>query len=119
MGRVAAEGSDVVILTSDNPRSEDPREILRQIEAGVRETACRPFDASGERVPQGMGLYAVVEDRRTAIRLAVQAAGPADTVLICGKGHETHQIVGDTVRHFDDREEAAAALREMADGPSS
>jgi UDP-N-acetylmuramoyl-L-alanyl-D-glutamate--2,6-diaminopimelate ligase len=113
MGRAAAEGSDVVILTSDNPRSEDPQEILRQIEAGVREMACRPFAASGGRVPEGTGLYAVVEDRRAAIRLAVQAAGPADTVLICGKGHESHQIVGDTVRHFDDREEAAAALRDL------
>ncbi len=112
MGRIAAEGSDVVILTSDNPRSEDPLDILRQIEVGVRETPCQPFSPAVTRVPEGRGLYTTVEDRRDAIRLAIASARAEDTVLICGKGHETQQIVGDTVRHFDDREEATLALTE-------
>jgi len=109
MGRAAAEGADVVVLTSDNPRSEDPGAILAQIEGGIAGTSCARFDAD-RGVPAGRGHYTVVEDRAAAIRLAVSAAGPDDTVLVCGKGHETHQIVGDAVRHFDDREEARRAL---------
>jgi UDP-N-acetylmuramoyl-L-alanyl-D-glutamate--2,6-diaminopimelate ligase len=114
MGRAAAEGSDVVVLTSDNPRSEDPMAILRAIEEGVLGTACRRFDAApggAGRAPEGTGHYTIVEDRSAAIRLAVASAGPDDTVLICGKGHEAYQIVGDTARHFDDREVATEALR--------
>jgi UDP-N-acetylmuramoyl-L-alanyl-D-glutamate--2,6-diaminopimelate ligase len=118
MGRAAAEGSDVVVLTSDNPRSEDPLAILRAIEEGIEGTGCRRFDPAAGRAPEGRGLYTIVEDRAAAIRLAVASAGPDDTVLICGKGHETYQIVGDTVRHFDDREEAAAALREQLGAPA-
>jgi UDP-N-acetylmuramoyl-L-alanyl-D-glutamate--2,6-diaminopimelate ligase len=109
MGRAAAEGADVVVLTSDNPRSEDPHAILAAIEGGIAGTSCQRFDAD-RGVPEGRGHYTVVEDRAAAIRLAVSAAGPDDTVLICGKGHETYQIVGDVVRHFDDREEARRVL---------
>jgi UDP-N-acetylmuramoyl-L-alanyl-D-glutamate--2,6-diaminopimelate ligase len=116
MGRAAAEGGDVVIVTSDNPRSEDPAEIMRQIETGFVDTSIERLDGSQDRIPQGRGFYTIIEDRRAAIRLAVRSAGRDDTVLICGKGHETYQIVGDVVRHFDDREEAVQALQDYASG---
>jgi UDP-N-acetylmuramoyl-L-alanyl-D-glutamate--2,6-diaminopimelate ligase len=99
MGRVAARLSDVVFLTSDNPRSEDPAAILREIEIGVREAL------ADRRI-----RYEVIADRRTAIEAAVREAKSGDTVLIAGKGHEDYQIVGDTRLHFDDREVARAAL---------
>ncbi|OGW66542.1 MAG: UDP-N-acetylmuramoyl-L-alanyl-D-glutamate--2,6-diaminopimelate ligase [Nitrospirae bacterium RIFCSPLOWO2_02_FULL_62_14] len=99
MGRVAARLSDVVFLTSDNPRSEDPAAILREIEAGVRA-------ALAEKKVR----YEVIADRRAAIEAAVREARPGDTVLIAGKGHEDYQIVGATRHHFDDREVARAAL---------
>jgi UDP-N-acetylmuramoyl-L-alanyl-D-glutamate--2,6-diaminopimelate ligase len=99
MGRVAARLSDVVFLTSDNPRSEDPAAILREIEVGVREVlADRPV------------RYEVLADRRAAIEAAVREAKAGDTVLIAGKGHEDYQIVGSARLHFDDREVARAAL---------
>jgi UDP-N-acetylmuramoyl-L-alanyl-D-glutamate--2,6-diaminopimelate ligase len=99
MGRVAARLSDVVFLTSDNPRSEDPAAILREIEAGVREVL------AGKPV-----RYEVLADRRAAIEAAVREAKAGDTVLIAGKGHEDYQIVGSARLHFDDREVARAAL---------
>ncbi|MBI2344007.1 MAG: UDP-N-acetylmuramoyl-L-alanyl-D-glutamate--2,6-diaminopimelate ligase [Deltaproteobacteria bacterium] len=90
MGQVAATGSDVVVVTSDNPRSEDPQAIIAQIVAGMGEH-CR--DA------------AVVEpDRRTAIAQALRQATAGDVVLVAGKGHEDYQIIGTERRHFDDRE---------------
>ncbi|MSQ76942.1 MAG: UDP-N-acetylmuramoyl-L-alanyl-D-glutamate--2,6-diaminopimelate ligase [Nitrospiraceae bacterium] len=99
MGHVAARLSDVVFLTSDNPRSEDPAAILREIEVGVREAL------ADRRI-----RYEVIADRRAAIEAAVREAKSGDTVLIAGKGHEDYQIVGSTRLHFDDREVARAAL---------
>jgi UDP-N-acetylmuramoyl-L-alanyl-D-glutamate--2,6-diaminopimelate ligase len=103
MGEAAARGADVAIVTSDNPRTEDPSAILAAIEPGVIAGGLsRQSDlASG---------YDVCEDRREAIRRAVFAARPGDTVLIAGKGHEDYQIRGTTKVHFDDREEAGAAI---------
>jgi len=98
MGRIAAERSDFAILTSDNPRSEPPEAILAEIEAGV---AAAGADASS---------YAVVEDRRRAIQMAVEMAEPDDVVLIAGKGHETYQIVGGATLPFDDRVVAKEAI---------
>lgn len=99
MGRVAARLSDMVFLTSDNPRSENPEAILREIEAGTREVAAeQPV------------RYEVIADRRAAIEAAVREAKTGDMVLIAGKGHEDYQIVGSTRQHFDDREVARAAL---------
>lgn len=104
MGRVAAEQSDVVVLTSDNPRSEDPAAILHEVEAGVKEAlAAAPARAR----------YRVIVDRRQAIEAAVREARAGDTVLIAGKGHEDYQIVGDQKLHFDDREVARDALRKL------
>ena len=99
MGRVAARLSDVVFLTSDNPRSENPEAILREIEVGVREV-----------IADRSVRYEVIADRRAAIEAAVREAKAGDTVLIAGKGHEDYQIVGSTRLHFDDREVARAAL---------
>ncbi|MBM4119579.1 MAG: UDP-N-acetylmuramoyl-L-alanyl-D-glutamate--2,6-diaminopimelate ligase [Nitrospira sp.] len=102
MGRVAARLSDIVFLTSDNPRTEDPQAILREVEVGVKEVlAQRPV------------RYEVMVDRRTAIEAAVREAKTGDTVLIAGKGHEDYQIVGTTKDHFDDREVARAALASL------
>lgn len=98
MGRIAADLADYSILTSDNPRTEEPLEILREIEAGFRQvdSAC-PF-------------YEVEPDRARAIARAIELAGPLDVVLIAGKGHETYQIFPDRRIDFDDRLVARAAV---------
>ena len=101
MGYAAGEGSDFVVATSDNPRSEDPRAILAEIEP--------PLKASG--VP-----YTIEPDRASAIRLALQSAQPNDVVLIAGKGHEKEQIIGTRTIPFDDSEVALAALRDLGYG---
>ena len=98
MGRVAGELADLPILTSDNPRTEDPLAIIASVEEGVR--------ASGR---QG---YRVVPDRREAIREAIATAGPGWAVVIAGKGHEREQIVGDRKIPFSDFEEIEKALEE-------
>ncbi len=100
MGHAAARLADVVILTSDNPRTEDPVKILDDAEAGIAE--------EGSKV-KGLS-YFVYPDRAQAISFAVGAARGGDTVLIAGKGHEDYQIIGTTKYHFDDRETAAAAM---------
>lgn len=101
MGRVAARRSDWVIVTSDNPRREDPLAILRAIEQGVRAEA-----AAGGRT-RG---YDIVPERAEAIERAVAMAQPADLVVIAGKGHEDYQIIGTTRFAFDDRQVARAAI---------
>jgi UDP-N-acetylmuramoyl-L-alanyl-D-glutamate--2,6-diaminopimelate ligase len=103
MGRAAVEFSDVVILTSDNPRTEDPLTILREVEAGVREAL------QGRPSVQ----YHMVADRREAIGTAVRLARPGDILLIAGKGHEDYQIVGTKKMHFDDREVAREAIQQL------
>ncbi len=100
MGEAAGRRSDVVILTSDNPRTEDPLAILAEIEEGVRAAGTRP--------------HAVEPDRRAAIDLAVGLARRGDLVLVAGKGHEDYQIVGTVKRHLDDREEVRRALARLA-----
>ena len=93
MGRAAAERSDWVIVTSDNPRTEDPARIAEEIVAGI-----------------GGAAYDVVLDRREAVRLAVSRAVPGDVVVVAGKGHEDYQIVGREKSHLDDREMLREAL---------
>jgi UDP-N-acetylmuramoyl-L-alanyl-D-glutamate--2,6-diaminopimelate ligase len=116
MGKVAAARSDWVILTSDNPRSEDPLKIIGEIEMGVREVIQTRYAAEDlSPDPAGRG-YLVVPDRRKAIQLAIRFLRPGDLVLIAGKGHEDYQILGDKRIHFDDREEALAALAQWAGG---
>lgn len=101
MGATAAELADLVVVTDDNPRREDPSAIRREILAGVNESGC-----ATEVVE--------ISDRREAIRHAVAWARTGDVVLIAGKGHETGQRAGDVVRPFDDRVELARALKERA-----
>jgi len=98
MGRVAVEGADVILVTSDNPRSEDPEAILDEIRAGME-------GAPHERIP----------DRREAIARALDLARPGDAVLLAGKGHETVQLVGAERRPFDERQ----ILRELLGGGTS
>lgn len=101
MGSVAAKIGDLVILTSDNPRSEVPSEIIRDIEPGVQSMGLKQSD-SNELAPSDRG-YVVEEDRKKAIRLALSWAAPGDVIFIGGKGHETYQIIGERVASFDDR----------------
>jgi UDP-N-acetylmuramoyl-L-alanyl-D-glutamate--2,6-diaminopimelate ligase len=99
MGKVAARGSDFAVVTSDNPRTEDPMAIISEIEAGLKGAN-----------------YAAIPDRREAIRKALVEAGPNDTVLIAGKGHETYQTIGTTSFPFDDRVVASELLHELVAG---
>ncbi len=96
MGEIAANGSSRVIATSDNPRSEDPMAILKDIESGLRRGACP---------------YEIMPDRRRAIETAIAAAHKGDIVVIAGKGHEDYQIIGSRVIPFDDRKLALELIR--------
>ena len=98
MGEVAGNHSDLVIVTSDNPRTENPLQIISEIEVGLQKTN---------------GQYLVISDRREAIHQAIAKAKSNDVVLIAGKGHETYQIVGGDKFHFDDREIAREALEHL------
>lgn len=98
MGRIAAAGADLVILTSDNPRGEDPETILREIEAGIPSASAGP-----ERLR-------TIADRAGAIAAAVASARPGDALLVAGKGHETTQTIGDRAVRLDDRELLKDAL---------
>lgn len=106
MGEASARAADVVILTSDNPRSEEPGRIIADIEEGVRAAG---MGALGAAAPRARG-YVVEPDRRAAIACAIGLARPGDIVLVAGKGHEDYQIVGTERRHLDDREEVRRAL---------
>jgi UDP-N-acetylmuramoyl-L-alanyl-D-glutamate--2,6-diaminopimelate ligase len=102
MGEAAARRSDVVVLTSDNPRTEAPRAILADVEPGVRAAGMAPL--------QDRRGYVVEVDRSAAIALAIGMARAGDVVVVAGKGHEDYQIVGTEKRHLDDREEVRKAL---------
>jgi len=109
MGFAAASHSDVVVVTSDNPRGESPMAIIEEILPGVR----RAFTGDPQGVPDPSRCL-VVHDRKEAIRKALSLAEPGDWVVIAGKGHETYQILGDRTIPFDDREVARDALRSRA-----
>ena len=100
MGRVAGENSDIAIITSDNPRTEDPMAIIREIETGLKETGTK---------------YEILSDRRDAIFKAISLAKTDDVVIIAGKGHENYQIVGNDKFHFDDREVAKEGLERISE----
>lgn len=101
MGRLGMEYADLVFVTSDNPRTEDPVAIIAEIETGIKTTA-------GAR-----GSYSLIPDRRQAIYAALKEARSGDVVLIAGKGHETYQILGRQTIHFDDREVVQEYLKEL------
>ena len=99
MGKIAAELSDLAIVTSDNPRTEDPYKILRQILAGMQDT----------ETP-----YEVIESRVSAIGRAMELAQKDDVIVLCGKGHETYQEIGHEKHHLDEREVVASYLEANA-----
>jgi len=101
MGRIGSESADVLIVTDDNPRSEDPAAIRAAIREG----------ASGDALVEEIG------DRRTAIRRAIELAGGGDTVIVAGKGHESGQEIAGEVLDFDDRDEVRAAIRDIGPEP--
>jgi UDP-N-acetylmuramoyl-L-alanyl-D-glutamate--2,6-diaminopimelate ligase len=90
MAREAVEGSDLVILTSDNPRTEDPETIIRDMEAGIE--------------PEFRKKVMSITNRREAIKTALNLAMPGDIVLVAGKGHENYQEINGVKHHFDDKE---------------
>lgn len=96
MAEAASRWSDYLVVTSDNPRSEEPNSIIADILPGIRDVE-----------------FTVIEDRRAAINHACNIADTGDTIVIAGKGHETYQIIGKTTIHFDDREEVRNALRRI------
>ena len=100
MGRVAASESDFIVVTSDNPRSEEPMAIINEVVAGLR-----------EQLGMFAGTFVVEEDRQAAIEVAIRAAKPGDIVLLAGKGHEKTQKFADEVVPFDDVAEAERVLR--------
>jgi len=106
MGKVAGEYSDLVMITSDNPRGEDPGHIISEIEPGVREAGLDAVDPDSPYTNRG---YRIIVDRKKAIRTAIDLADKGDIVLIAGKGHEDYQITGKSKRYFNDAEEAALA----------
>ena len=89
MGEVSGRIADLTIITSDNPRTEEPSQILKDIENGIKNTS---------------GQYLVIEDRTEAIRYAMEHALPGDIIVLSGKGHETYQIFKDKTIHYDERE---------------
>jgi UDP-N-acetylmuramoyl-L-alanyl-D-glutamate--2,6-diaminopimelate ligase len=129
MGRIAAEHADVAVVTSDNPRSEDPDEIIAEILVGMKEddrppttddrspsaaSAIGGLDGGRSSVVGRRASIIIEPDRRAAIERAIRTAEPGDLVLIAGKGHEDYQIFADRTIHFDDREVAREALRARA-----
>ena len=100
-GAIAGRLADYTVLTSDNPRGEKPEAILDDIEAGMK-------DVPRER-------YTRIADRRDAITGVIAEGSDDDVIVIAGKGHETYQVMGDQVIHFDDREEAELALKKRAE----
>lgn len=98
MGEISGRLADFTIITSDNPRTEDPDEIISEIEKGIRNTK---------------GEYICITDRREAIKYAIMNAGKDDIILLAGKGHETYQTFKDKTIHFDEREVVAEILKEI------
>lgn len=111
MGHIGTRYSDLSVITSDNPRTEDPHQILDDVIAGV-DPSLQRLDAAGSLSPKSPKGYLVEPDRRQAIALAVHAATPGDTIIVAGKGHETYQIIGTERIDFDDRVEVARAVEQ-------
>ncbi len=112
MGKVAATYSDLSILTSDNPRREDPLAIMSEVEIGFKSLSLLEWHRDEIGSWRSKKGYLKVPDRREAIRMAIRLAQPSDTVLIAGKGHEDYQVIGKQKFPFDDHIEAKKALEE-------
>jgi UDP-N-acetylmuramoyl-L-alanyl-D-glutamate--2,6-diaminopimelate ligase len=113
MGEAAGRYSDLSVLTSDNPRTEDPLAILKEVEAGLKSLNLQELSRNGTGSWRTKKGYLSIPDRREAIRTAVRLARPSDIVLIAGKGHEDYQVLGREKFPFDDRVEARKALEEL------
>jgi UDP-N-acetylmuramoyl-L-alanyl-D-glutamate--2,6-diaminopimelate ligase len=113
MGEIAAGLSDLLVLTSDNPRTEDPLRIMADIEDGIKKKGLKRIGGPNPQTERG---YWVEKDRRAAIRIGLRAARRGDLVLIAGKGHEDYQILGSQKIHFDDREVAQEELSQIGNG---
>ena len=98
MGRIAAQLADFILITSDNPRTEDPMKIIQDILEGVQD---------------GQTPYITIPDRREAISYALRHAQPGDVVILAGKGHEDYQVIGTEKTHFDEHEIVAQIIEEM------
>jgi UDP-N-acetylmuramoyl-L-alanyl-D-glutamate--2,6-diaminopimelate ligase len=116
MGREAAKGSDIVVVTSDNPRSEDPLAIIAHVVEGVREAGFTEWTDEAPAVGSVGQRFLVRPDRGEALRWAVQTMGRDDIVLAAGKGHETYQEVKGVRRPFDDRETLRRELADLSKG---
>jgi UDP-N-acetylmuramoyl-L-alanyl-D-glutamate--2,6-diaminopimelate ligase len=116
MGVEAAAGSDFVIVTSDNPRSEDPDDIIRQVEVGVRDSGYSPLPADLNGKTLHPGFYKVIPDRGNAIAWAIEHLSQDDILLVAGKGHETYQEIKGVRYPFDDREVIRKELRKHTSG---
>ena len=114
MGQAAGRLADLAVVTSDNPRSEDPLRIVGEIVGGLEALGRRRLSAA--EALAGQDGYVVEPDRRAAVELAVACARQGDAVLVAGKGHEAYQLVGAERRHFDDAEEVRRALRLDVEG---
>ncbi|MCP4367950.1 MAG: UDP-N-acetylmuramoyl-L-alanyl-D-glutamate--2,6-diaminopimelate ligase [Deltaproteobacteria bacterium] len=110
MGEMAGRLSDLAIVTSDNPRTEDPAKIIEHILSGLKKTCNHEYSLSSLKTGFDKKGYAIEPNRRRAIKLGIAVSRQGDTVLIAGKGHETYQILGNKTVSFDDRKEAKQAL---------
>ncbi|MDY0211540.1 MAG: UDP-N-acetylmuramoyl-L-alanyl-D-glutamate--2,6-diaminopimelate ligase [Desulfuromonadaceae bacterium] len=110
MAAAAVNASALALITSDNPRTENPAEIIRHMVAGATNTGATCL--SLEQAKAGVSGYCVMQDRAEALKFAVTVLQPGDVLLVTGKGHEDYQIIGTTKFHFDDREHLRAALKE-------
>jgi UDP-N-acetylmuramyl-tripeptide synthetase len=113
MGDIAGRLCDLTIVTSDNPRTENPLAIIDQILSGVRRSGAVQYSPRDIRGGFAKKSFVIEADRRQAIELGIRLASPQDVVLIAGKGHETYQIIGKTTIDFDDRREARKALQRL------
>ena len=110
MGEAATFYSDLTIVTSDNPRLEDPLLIIAEIEKGIESNKTKKVDFDNLSEHRDTHGYIVIPDRKKAIETAIMEAKPEDIILIAGKGHEDYQILGTTKISFDDRIVAVQAL---------
>ena len=114
MGEIGGRMADMAILTSDNPRTENPEAILADVEAGIKPLGLNKYEEGQlSSTDWKAGCYLVICDRRKAIKEAVRLMEPGDALLIAGKGHEDYQIIGREKHHLDDREEALKSLKDF------
>jgi UDP-N-acetylmuramyl-tripeptide synthetase len=113
MGEIAGRLADLAVVTSDNPRTEDPMAIIRQMLPGIKQAAGREYGPEDLAAGVNDKGFLIEPDRRRAIRMALTASRPGDVLLIAGKGHETYQIIGEKTLAFDDRVEVVEALKRL------